>query len=640
MIQWLSEYNYDFALASIPVQLLLLLFYSFRRNLPIRQSHCFLAVMVSNITMTLADIVSCEMNEVWTSFPLWIMYAINILYFLPFIVRGWALFAYMAEVCRAFQRLGRWFRIVTFIPVSVAIVFTLSTPWTAAIFTMDPVTGYHNCALYQTIYVSTYFYIGASYVAIIAGWKQLSKRYKVGLFSCNTVLLLGIIFRKLFINTLVTSYFSIIVIMIIFLSAENPDLFYDRRIGLFNKYAFAMICEDYLEKNTPVSAILVNAHDFDTAKHLYGVAQIRRQLALVGKRISGIAPKSYIFYLGGGSFIVLCRESTDNPELTARKWKRQFERKLKLSSETIPLTFTVMLIPFVILQREIIRIEDLLNFAAGRSYYENQRGNYAITDAILDKLHREKDIEAALKKALEQHRVEVFFQPIYSTGANRVVGAEALARLHDEKLGYIPPNEFIRVAEHNGDITELGRQIFERVCIFINSEQVEKQGIEFINVNLSPAQCLDDDLAAELSGIAFKHDVPMSMFDFEITESFIDDHQAIVNQMTRLQASGAELSLDDFGTGTSNIAQLLKLPIHVVKLDMSVVHSYFRGESKLLPDLIQMFRNSDMKIVVEGVETEEMKSRLADMGCDYEQGFFFSKPVPPNAFLAYLKATQ
>ena len=130
------------------------------------------------------------------------------------------------------------------------------------------------------------------------------------------------------------------------------------------------------------------------------------------------------------------------------------------------------------------------------------------------------------------------------------------------------------------------------------------------------------------------------MFDFEITESFIDDHQAIVNQMTRLQASGAELSLDDFGTGTSNIAQLLKLPIHVVKLDMSVVHSYFRGESKLLPDLIQMFRNSDMKIVVEGVETEEMKSRLADMGCDYEQGFFFSKPVPPNAFLAYLKATQ
>ena len=640
MFHWLSDYNYDFALAAIPVQLLLILFYSFRRNLPIRQSHCFLLVMISNIVMTLADIVSCEMNEVWTSFPLWFMYVINILYFLPFIIRGWALFAYASEVSRAFHRLGRWYQIVTSIPALAAVLFTLSTPWTAAIFTIDPATGYHNCQLYQSIYVSTYFYIGASYLSIFVGWQRLSKRYRVGLLSCNTVLMLGIIFRKLFINTLVTSYFSIIVILIIYLSAENPDLYYDRRIGLFNKYAFALICDDYLEKDLPVNAILVNAHDFDTAKHLYGATQIRAQLTAVGKRIASVAPRSCIFYLGGGSYIVLSRENTDTPELTARKWKRQFERQLKLSDESIPMTFTVMLIPYCILKKEIVHIEDLLHFAAGRSHHENQRGNYAITDEILMKLQREKDIEAALKKALESHKVEVFFQPIYSTGADRVVGAEALARLQDETLGYISPNEFIRVAERNGDITELGRQIFDRVCQFICSERVEKQGIEFINVNLSPAQCLDHDLASDLSGIAFRYDVPMSMFDFEITESFIDDHQAIVNQMTRLQASGAELSLDDFGTGTSNIAQLLKLPIHVVKLDMSVVHSYFRGESKLLPDLIHMFRNSDMKIVVEGVETAEMKTRLAEMGCDYEQGFFFSKPVPPKAFLAYLKATQ
>ncbi len=135
MIHWLSDYNYDFALASIPVQLLIILFYSFRRNLPIRQSHCFLAVMISNLTMTLADIVSCEMNEVWTSFPMWIMYVINMLYFLPFLIRGWALFAYTSEVCGAFRKLGRWFRIVTLIPVSVGVFLTLSTPWTAAIFT-------------------------------------------------------------------------------------------------------------------------------------------------------------------------------------------------------------------------------------------------------------------------------------------------------------------------------------------------------------------------------------------------------------------------------------------------------------------------------------------------------------------------
>ena len=637
MFHWLSNYNYDFALASVPVQLLLVLFYCFRRNLPIRQSYCFLAVMISNFVMTTADIVSCEMNEVWNDFPLWVMYAINILYFLPFIIRGWALFAYAAEVCRAFQRLGRWFRIVTLIPVSVGVFLTLSTPWTAAIFTIDPATGYHNCAMYQTIYVSTYFYIGATFFAVIVSWKRLSNRARAGLVACNTVLLLGIIFRKMFINTLVTSYFSIIVIMIIYLSSENPDLFYERRIGLFNKYAFIRICDDYIEKNIPVNAIMISAHNLETAKHLYGANQIRRQMELVTKRLMGVAAKSYIFYIGSGNFIVLSRETSDAPELTARKWKRQFERQLKTSEEPVPLTFTVMLIPFTILKKELERIDDLLRFSASKSYIENQRGNFTITETTLSNLQRERDIETALKRALEQRRVEVYFQPIYSTENKRVVGAEALARLNDERLGFIPPNEFIRVAEHNGDITELGRQIFDHVCRFVTSEKVEKHGIEFININLSPAQCLDEDLAADLSGIAFNHGVPMKMFDFEITESFIDDHQAILKQMTQLQASGAELSLDDFGTGNSNIAQLLKLPIHVVKLDMSVVHSYFSGESKILPDLIRMFRNANMKIVVEGVETEEMKIRLAEMGCDYEQGFFFSKPVPPQIFLDYLK---
>ena len=121
------------------------------------------------------------------------------LYFLPFLIRGWALFAYTSEVCGAFRKLGRWFRIVTLIPVSVGVFLTLSTPWTSAIFTINPETGYHNCALYQTIYFSTYFYIGASFVSLIVGWKGLRKRNRVGLFSCNTVLLLGIIFRKLFI---------------------------------------------------------------------------------------------------------------------------------------------------------------------------------------------------------------------------------------------------------------------------------------------------------------------------------------------------------------------------------------------------------------------------------------------------------
>jgi EAL domain-containing protein (putative c-di-GMP-specific phosphodiesterase class I) len=148
---------------------------------------------------------------------------------------------------------------------------------------------------------------------------------------------------------------------------------------------------------------------------------------------------------------------------------------------------------------------------------------------------------------------------------------------------------------------------------------------------------MNNQLVNELSEIAERHHVSMELFDFEITETSVDNHDQILQQMLRLQACGSELSLDDFGAGTSNLSRLLKLPIHVVKIDMDVVWSYFRGESSVLPDLVQMFQNADLKIVVEGVETAKMKDALADMGCDYQQGYYFSKPIPREEFLRLMQ---
>ena len=151
---------------------------------------------------------------------------------------------------------------------------------------------------------------------------------------------------------------------------------------------------------------------------------------------------------------------------------------------------------------------------------------------------------------------------------------------------------------------------------------------------------MDTQLAPDFAEIAKRYQVPMSMIDFEITETAIDDHQAILEQIYRLKESGAELSLDDFGTGTSNLTRLMKLPIDLVKLDLTVVHAYFNGEAAILPDLIRMFHNADMKIVVEGVETEEMMRRLSELSCNYQQGYHFSRPVPPTDFLDYLNRTD
>jgi EAL domain-containing protein (putative c-di-GMP-specific phosphodiesterase class I) len=163
-------------------------------------------------------------------------------------------------------------------------------------------------------------------------------------------------------------------------------------------------------------------------------------------------------------------------------------------------------------------------------------------------------------------------------------------------------------------------------------------GIRTINVSLSPAQCLSDQLATDLSDIAGAHNVGLETFDFEVTESSIGDLASIGRQLAVLSDAGSTFALDDFGTGVSNLTRLMGLPINVVKLDVDVVQSYFLGKSTLLPDLVQMFRNAGMKTVLEGVETAEMMEGANLMGADYQQGYYFSRPLPPDQFVDYLKA--
>ena len=636
MFNWISDFNYDFAIAAIPIQIILLVFYGVRRNLPIGQSFCFWLVMVANLVMTSADIISCEMNEIWTEFPLWVMYAINHAYFLGFIVRGWSLFAYTAETSH-FLKNNILYKLLASIPALVAVFLIFSTPWTSAIYTIAE-DGYHNCSLYGIIYFDTYFYIIFSIFIVLFQWKKLSPRIRGGLLSFNLLLLFGIIIRKQFYHMLVTSYFSILSIIIIFLTAENPDLYRDSRTKLLNKEALDMIGLDYWERNISFSLIVMTVHNYETSKSVYGINQVNESLKMMAAWIVKTYPGFNCFYTRNGTFIVLMRgQMPGDPETIMKDWKEKYTA-FQTSCET-PVTMKVsaIFLPGYLVDRNKITMGDMARYARFNAYAENHRGNYVFSESMLDGVKKQKSLEKAVKDAIANNRFEVYFQPIYSVKTGKVQGAEALARLKDPIIGFISPLDFISIAEKNGDIIEIGRQIFEKVCIFLENTDTKGLGIEYINVNLSPIQCMSNSLSQELSDIAKKHGISMDMFDFEITESLIEDYEMIQMQIAGLRTMGAELSLDDFGTGSSNLTSLMNLPIHVVKIDMTFTRSFFSGKAEFLPDLIKLFQRSNMAIVVEGIETVEMKNKMAELGCDYEQGYYFSRPLPPEEFIEYMK---
>lgn len=639
LFNWLSSYNYDFALATIPIQLFLLGFFVTRRNLPVHSSRSFLLVIFANIVMTTSDIIACELNEVWESYPLWLMYAINIVYFVTFITRTWRLFDYTANECHGYEAMGRHSFQLAFIPCLVAFLLIVSTPWTAAIFTFSPGVGYENCALYPIIYYCTYFYIAMSLMCLVVCRKRVTQRLAISIVGYNSVLIAGILLRKLFYQTLVTSYFSTLAILFIFLAAQNPDLYRDRKTHLFNRDAFERITADLLYDAEPFHLIAASVQNYEIAKATYGYEQLCTSLSLVGAWLCESFPGYYVFYFGSGTFLLLHKgDFEERSAQVLRELDQRFAHSWKAAGTDVSLSLAAMALPYASLPNTVYDIRELSRLAFDRAYFENRRGNVVLGEDLLQELHRREQVKAALGRALRERRIEVYLQPIYSAAEQRVVRAEALARLNDPELGFVPPAEFVRVAERTGDILELGRQIFERVCEVAATHELERLGIDRINVNLSPAQCMDEQLATGFAAIAGRHDVSMSLIDFEITESSTEDYLTIKHQLLRLQREGATFSLDDFGTGQSNLTRLLALPIAIVKLDMQMVWAHFKGETSLLPDLVRMFHNARMDIVVEGVETEQMKLALEDMGCDYEQGYYFSQPLPPEEFVAYLRA--
>ena len=269
---------------------------------------------------------------------------------------------------------------------------------------------------------------------------------------------------------------------------------------------------------------------------------------------------------------------------------------------------------------------------------ERVRSNASTTDDSIDiNAMREIDeqvvVKRALDMALEQDAVEVFLQPIVDSRTRKTVGAEALARIRNEAGELIPPGVFIPIAEQGGYINQLGEQVFEKTCRFIRENDIASRGFQWINVNLSPIQCMRKDLNRRFMELLNRYGVDPAMIHLEITEESMVDYEVLEKQIQALRSNGFSFALDDYGSGYSNLTRVKRYPFVNIKLDIEVVRDYCRNRDNLLPNLVNAFRQMGFSITAEGIETEEMAVVMTEIGCDYLQGFRFSRPIPMDEFL-------
>lgn len=238
-----------------------------------------------------------------------------------------------------------------------------------------------------------------------------------------------------------------------------------------------------------------------------------------------------------------------------------------------------------------------------------------------------------IKKALQSNRFELHYQQIVNVRKKSETGFEALIRWPSKSEGYIPPDQFIPIAEQSGiisDISEWAIQTAINAFDEISSSMTVRSDF-FINVNLSAHDITDSNLVASIQKKLEDSATDPSRLGLEITENALiqhpDDARKILN---KLKSLGCKIALDDFGTGYSSLSYLQYFPIDVLKIDKSFISNMLSSKQslELVKAIVSMSRALDIKTVAEGVEEKEEAKALTEMGCDYLQGFYFAKPVP------------
>ena len=624
-------WDLSFAIPSFIIIIIVFIFYFSLPRLAIRRNIFFVVILVVEMLVISADILSSWADNKIDTLPLVLVDILNAAYFAFFFVRAVTMFYFVASSFKLVSEKNDFKTIIVNIPFIAAFLLSVSSPWTGLIYSVS--TGqYQSGPLYSLVYFVFWYYLILDYIILLRfRYRIRRKRHYWAIVSFVLVLTIGIILRKVYPQLLLMDTFCLIAILIEYLATENPEFYLEPRGSVFNSIAF----RDYIEENNGrlnhkiLGVVVKNYHEM---RDIYGGRQIDEGLILICNYLTQTFKEINTFYYRKGRFILLGDSDMDYQSYIAAI-KNRFEEPWV--EEELELYLEVGF-AFIDFGEKVESADSLLNsliVAFNRVDNHSSEDVLIFSEADLKYKEGETALKRYLETAVENNKVEVFLQPLVEARNGNIIGAEALCRIRDDSGKLIPPGSFIPLAESNGKINQLGEQVFEKTCKFISENDMGRMGLSWINVNLSPVQFLKTDLADRYSAIAKKYSVDPGMIHLEITEESLIDEAFLHRQIEAMQEKGFKFVLDDYGTGYSNISRLKNCPFINVKLDMSLVWDFYKEPDEILPNMIEAFKHMSFGVTSEGIEDEKMAEMMKSIGCDILQGYYYSKPLPVDEFV-------
>lgn len=628
---------YDFAAAF--GMIMLFIWYGNEKRIPSRAHKAFLGVCIGIFL-----VIAIEIVEVFFS-----RYRFHISDEAMTVV----LYCQMLAIFMACMFFAYYVKLITKVPQknldTFVIVIKVAIIACGVLMVLNPFTGwlfsYENHVIVIGKGLPVPYAIGV--LVMLTAFSRISKLSKeITLRKCLIMVfnfLVCIVALVLQITGLATVFSFALVIgcMTVYHYLQNPLAVMDTTTGQFNRRFMNDYIQMRFDTNKSMGVIFVAMDDFKFINKSYGVDVGDNLLLQVGEYLSKLRYPGVVFRFGSDQFcFVIDKNISKISDIATDIHERFMHPWFTESSDAIMMSASVCIVKCPQEAASVGELVEILDYSMALAKKTKKGSVSYASDMNLDKIRRDKAVEKAVKLAMDRDEIMVHYQPIYSVEKGAYNSAEALVRLKDEELGWISPDEFIPLAEKNGFIVEMGDMILDKVCRFIHDFNLKESSIEYIEVNISTVQLIHQDFADRVKNILERYDVEPAQINIEITETATMGDVSVVNDNIRkLVEYGINFSLDDYGSGYSNIDYINNMPFSIIKLDKSIIWEAFKNDKAgiTLKYTIGMLNALKLLIVAEGVETEDMKNHLVEIGCHYMQGWYYSKAVCDTEFMALIE---
>ncbi len=638
--------NFYFDLCAIPIYLLILHTYFTRKMTKFRSFKMYFMMGVLSLLCAILDIL---MEFVVNPLPLSRSEVIlgTLISFSYKLFRNAGLAIYLVfifAITKTEHRIASLKnRLILWGPNIIVVILLLQNFFTGNVFSVTMNEGYRRGPLLNVLYGVAIIYMVEGIVYCIYCRRYLEKTKWMALISVYILTAIAVLIQFLIPQLMVEMFSTAIGMLMVMLIVMRPEESIDSRIGIQTFKTFSRDLHNLIQSKEKAILAIIHIPQAENNRNYLGdenySAFISEITGNMEKYLDTLNHDYQIYFEHPDNIYLVFNSQSRRVEEALDSCLRMTRIYLKESSQK-EIWFDPQ-ICFIRYPEDMADENEIINLCHRFTLFGGRNQKVFRASEIVNSRDFviQSNIDEILERAINNEELQMYYQPIFSTRENIFHSAEALARIIDRDYGMISPNVFIPAAERSGAIIPLGERIIEQVFRFISDHDLRKLDIDYIEINLSVAQLLQPDLPGVVKRLQDKYDILPSMINFEITESLLDSMSYVMDgNIKKLSEMGYSFSLDDYGVGYSNIQRLRRLPLSMIKIDKSMVDDIFTQDGGvIIKNTVRMMQGINKKLIMEGAETKETVDLLSSLSCEYIQGFYFSKPLPGEEFIVFLK---